>query len=264
MTTTNEPVEHANLAAALAAFQRNPPKIAKSATADVHSAKGSYKYSYAPLDMVVEAVLPLLAAQGLAWTAVQDTDASNVIWLRQSLIHAASGERIDGSTPVGRVGDRWQDIGSGESYARRYFLIGVIGVAPGGDDDDAASGATAGVRQAPEPVKQYLPVGLYDLASVDSRKAAESMFYVARGAGHLGLYVQTPNGDEVMFGDWLRAVGARYKDAEQDQRVDRSTGEVPLTEDERAAEAERAAVEAHERELDEMERAAQAGTGVEK
>jgi hypothetical protein len=141
--------------------------------------------------------------------------------------------------PIGGKGDKWQDIGSAETYARRYCLVALTGVAPGGDDNDGAN-ANAG-RQASAPeVRQYLPAGLYDLGSLTTRKEAETMFYTARGAGHLGLYVQMPDGSEILFGDWLRATGGNLPEvAPEDQ--------VKVEADAEAAEA--AAVAAHEAEV---------------
>ncbi|QGJ88905.1 ERF family ssDNA binding protein [Microbacterium phage Teamocil] len=249
--TDVDPSNYPNLATALAAFQAHIPAVRKGNTAKVEGSRGSYSYDYADLADVTDVALPALAAVGLAWITRPDTSEDGTIEMHYSLVHAATGESIEGSVAVGRKGDRWQDLGSALTYARRYMLVSVTGIAPGGDDNDGQD-ARAGAAPVAEPVKQYLPVGLYDLSEVKTRKAAESMFYVARGAGHLGLYVQTPSGDEVMFGDWLRATGAKYPEVEpedESQDADAATGEVEMTDEEKAEAAERAAIEAHEAEL---------------
>jgi len=240
-----------NLASALAGFHEHLPSVRKGNTAKVEGTRGSYSYDYADLADVSDAILPALANVGLTWLTRPDTGEDGTINLHYSLIHGASGESIAGAVAVGRKGDRWQDLGSALTYARRYMLVSVTGVAPGGDDNDGAD-ARAGAAPAAAPAKQYLPVGLYDLAAVKSRKAAEQMFYIARGAGHLGLYVQTPSGDEVMFGDWLRATGSAYPEVEPEDepkaeaQADPQTGEVEQTDEEKA---EAAAIAAHEAEL---------------
>uniref|UniRef100_A0AAU7J818 Erf-like ssDNA annealing protein n=2 Tax=unclassified bacterial viruses TaxID=12333 RepID=A0AAU7J818_9VIRU len=257
MSDQNPPTTHEGIYSALAAFQAHIPAVRKGNTAKVEGQRGSYSYDYADLSDVTDVALPALAKVGLAWVTRPDTADDGTIEMHYALVHGASGERIEGSVAVGRKGDRWQDLGSALTYARRYMLVSVTGIAPGGDDNDGKD-ARAGSAPAAQESRQYLPAGLYDLAGVNSRKAAESMFYIARGAGHLGLYVQTPSGDEVLFGDWLRAVGARYPEVgeeSQDTQADQSTGEVPMTDDEKAEAAERAAIEAHERELAEQERA---------
>lgn len=243
-----------NLASALAAFHLHLPTVAKGNTAKVEGSRGSYSYDYADLQVVSAAILPALANVGLTWHTRPDTADDGTIELHYALTHADSGESIEGSVAVGRKGDRWQDLGSALTYARRYMLVSVTGVAPGGDDNDGQD-ARAGAAPQQEAPKQYLPVGLYDLSKVKSRKAAEEMFYIARGAGHLGLYVQTPNGDELFFGDWLRVTGAQYPEVEPEDepkaeaQADASTGEVEMTDEEKAEAAERAAIEAHEAEL---------------
>ncbi|AWY06059.1 ERF family ssDNA binding protein [Microbacterium phage RobsFeet] len=253
-----EPTLYPNLASALAAFHEHLPTVAKGNTAKVEGSRGSYSYDYADLKDVSAAILPALANVGLTWITRPDTGDDGTINLHYSLIHGATGESIEGTVAVGRKGDRWQDLGGALTYARRYMLVSVTGVAPGGDDNDGQD-ARAGSAPQQEAPKQYLPVGLYDLTSIRSRKDAERMFYVARGAGHLGLYVETPNGDEVVFGNWLRATGAQYPEVEPEDepkaeaQADASTGEVEMTDDEKAEAAERAAIEAHEVALAEAE-----------
>lgn len=230
-----------SLAHALADFHLHLPTVAKGNTAKVDSNKGSYSYDYADLKDVSAAILPALANVGLAWITRPDTAADGTIELHYQLIHADSGQTIEGAVAVGRKGDRWQDLGSALTYARRYMLVSVTGVAPGGDDNDGQD-ARAGSAPVPEPIKQYLPIGLYDLSKVNSRKSAEDMFYVARGAGHLGLYVETPSGDEVMFGNWLRAIGASFPEVEAEDEPKAEADADPEA-------AEAAAIAAHEAEV---------------
>lgn len=259
--TETAPATYEGLYSALAAFQATIPAVRKGNTARVEGNKGSYSYDYADLADVTDVALPALAKVGLAWVTRPDTAEDGTINLHYALVHGATGEKIEGSVAVGKRGDRWQDLGSALTYARRYMLVSVTGIAPGGDDNDGADAraGSAPVREAP---KQYLPVGLYDLSEVKTRKAAESMFYVARGAGHLGLYVQTPNGDEVMFGDWLRATGAKYPEVEpEDEPAAEAQADAPKGRDvdseadaAEAAEAAEAAIEAHEAELAKADR----------
>ena len=229
-----------SLAHALADFQLHLPTVAKGNTAKVEGSRGSYSYDYADLKDVSAAILPALANVGLVWVTRPDTADDGTIEMHYQLIHADSGESIEGAVAVGRKGDRWQDLGSALTYARRYMLVSVTGVAPGGDDNDGQD-ARAGVAPQQEAPKQYLPVGLYDLTKITSKKAAADMFYVARGAGHLGLYVQTPNGDELFFGDWLRVKGSEFPDVEPEDQ--------PKAEALDADAAEAAAIAQHEAEL---------------
>lgn len=124
------------IAAALAVFQSNIPQIVKDSEVDA----GRMKYKFAPLEKLVPIILPLLAAQEIAFTAVPDWTELG-FGLRAALIHS-SGEKIEGFYPLGSPTNPAQAIGSAISYARRYALLSLTGVAPAGEDDDGAT-ATA-------------------------------------------------------------------------------------------------------------------------
>jgi hypothetical protein len=125
------------IAAALAAFQAEIPAITKDGSADA----GKYSYTYATLDKLVGILLPLLAAQEIAFTAVPDWNQLG-FGLKTALIHS-SGEKIEGFYPLGNPNNPAQAIGSAISYARRYALLALTGVAPAGEDDDGAAANTA-------------------------------------------------------------------------------------------------------------------------
>lgn len=140
--------KYPNLASALAAFQADIPKISKSSTADA----GSYKYKYTPLDKLVAEVLPKLSAVGLAYTAAPHVDESGEFVLKAQLVHE-SGEVFGGNYPLGKSTAPAQSIGSVISYARRYALLSLTGVAPDDEDDDGAAGqeAAGSTRKAAAP-----------------------------------------------------------------------------------------------------------------
>lgn len=131
------PTPQGNIAKALAEFQKNIPVITKDSTADA----GKYTYGYAALDKIVPIVLPLLAAQGIAYTAVPDWTAQG-FGLRAALVHE-SGEKFEGFYPLGSPTNPAQAIGSAISYARRYALLSLTGIAPVGEDDDGAAAQAA-------------------------------------------------------------------------------------------------------------------------
>lgn len=213
-TATTEPVVYPTLIAALAAFQKNLPSVRKNQTADVQGREGrrGYSYDYADLTDVSEAVLPALAEVGLAFHTGPDLVDGQVV-LKWELAHAHSTDTRTGILPVGRAGSNWQDMGGAITYARRYALTAATGVAPGGDDNDAASNVAAGNRPTAtqKPVDRpaavdYLPEGLYNLGTIASKEDAEKMYYTARRAGHLNLMLQA-EGVDMAFGDWLRRTG---------------------------------------------------------
>ncbi len=136
-----------NLAAALAAFQAELPRIGKDNTAQVKSDKGSYSYRYADLTEVSAVILPLLARYGMAWMTLPTLNEAGVFVLRYTLSHV-SGDRHSGDYPLPSPSASPQMLGSAITYARRYALCAATGVAPGGDDDGAAA---AQERQVERP-----------------------------------------------------------------------------------------------------------------
>ncbi|UCR89276.1 ERF family protein [Mycetocola spongiae] len=140
--------KHPTLAAALAAFQVHLPRVAKDNTARVVTKeKGSYTYDYADLTDITDVALPLLAEQGLAWTTMP-TMFEGAFVLIYTLRHE-SGETIEGIYPLPGGSTPAQQLGGAITYARRYALCAVTGIAPGGDDDDAGTEPAAGPMPAP-------------------------------------------------------------------------------------------------------------------
>lgn len=130
------------LAAALALVQADlPPIIAREVakvTGETKQGKPvSYSYKYAGLATVAATILPLLGKHGLSFTTLP-TMISGRFVLRYELLHA-SGQRIGGIYPLNEDIRSPQAMGSQITYARRYTLCAVTGVAPEDDDDAAAA-----------------------------------------------------------------------------------------------------------------------------
>ena len=121
-----------NLAAALAELQKQLPTIEKHQTANA----GQYQYDYADLADVSGPLLPLLGAVGLSWMCRPTINAAGDFVLAYKLLHT-SGDSEEGEYPLPKSGGP-QQIGAAITYARRYALCAVTGVAPKGDDNDAA------------------------------------------------------------------------------------------------------------------------------
>jgi hypothetical protein len=145
MNETNEaPVTIAastpKLNAALAKVQCELPRITKDEKADIKGEKNgrpfSIKYNFADLTAISDAVLPLLGRNGLAFSS-RPTLVDGKFVLVYNLLHE-SGEQLDGIFPLASSG-KPQDLGGLITYYRRYALCAVTGVAPGGEDNDAAT-----------------------------------------------------------------------------------------------------------------------------
>ena len=123
-----------NLAAALAKVQAKLPTLERDRTVTVETKRGEpYSYSYVTLAKLSEIVLPLLAEHGLAFTAMPGMGSDGKMCVRYSLLHE-SGESLTGEFPLSGEGGI-QMIGGRITYARRYCLAAVVGVAADEDDE---------------------------------------------------------------------------------------------------------------------------------
>lgn len=142
------------IAAAVVAAQgelANPPK-----SKTVHA--GAKRYSFAPLPEIIDAVRPVLAKHKLA---VLQLVRGGVLETR--LMHA-SGEWIGAVYALPAIGDS-QSMGSAITYARRYCLCAILGIA--GDEDEDGQAA----------------VEAEDAELVQRRKEAEARLQVKAAAG---------------------------------------------------------------------------------
>lgn len=131
------------IAAAFCAAQAQMPDIAKSRTAKVDTkAGGSYTYKYADLSDLLEAVRPLLAANGL-FVSQDCIRRASMIDVYTTIGHK-SGEYVDFGPMSFDAGGTPQAAGSAVTYARRYALLAALGMATEDDDGQAAA-------QAPKP-----------------------------------------------------------------------------------------------------------------
>lgn len=99
-----------------------------------------FKSKYADLASCWDACRKQLTENGL--TVIQTTDVlapdyGNVVVVRTTLAHT-SGQWISGLLPVKAKDDGPQAQGSGITYARRYALAAIVGLAQIDDDAEAA------------------------------------------------------------------------------------------------------------------------------
>lgn len=97
-----------------------------------------FKSKYADLASVSDACRNELASNGLAVTQLPEMKDGKLV-LSYVLMHS-SGEWICGELEMNPVKNDPQGIGSAITYARRYTLAGIAGIATEDDDGNAASG----------------------------------------------------------------------------------------------------------------------------
>lgn len=141
---TSEQIDQ--LATALAAAVRAMKPIPKAETGQI----GSRQYKYADLATVIEAVRKPLADAGLV--VVQTPEVNGAGFVLVTRLQHVSGQWLEASYPLPTdVGS--QELGSALTYARRYSLCAVLGVAAEDDDDGALASVPAPRREsAPGPL----------------------------------------------------------------------------------------------------------------
>ena len=108
-----------------------------------------FKNNYASLDAIIEATRPALAANGLAFTQVLDDE-----FLVTTLWHS-SGDSIISRYHLSPMADP-QKFGSQLTYARRYSLSAILGVAA--DEDDDGNASAQAVVQPQQPRANLAPL----------------------------------------------------------------------------------------------------------
>lgn len=93
-----------------------------------------FKSHYADLAAIRDAVVPALAKQGIALTQTMDFLPDNSFVLVTTLTHS-TGQFIDSYYPLPNDPSKPQIMGAALTYARRYSLASICGIAAEDDDD---------------------------------------------------------------------------------------------------------------------------------
>lgn len=152
MTMQSETI--GKLAEALAKAQAVIENPAKNREVEVRmKTGGSYKFSYTTLDEILRTVRDPLTSNGLWFVQGLALSDDGKYRLMTRLLHS-SGEWIESETPL-FVGEQSnQAFGSAVTYAKRYALSAMLGIAAD-EDDDANSADGHGVTgKADKPGKE--------------------------------------------------------------------------------------------------------------
>lgn len=231
------------LAAALAKFQGAVGAIHKSKTAKIDSRdpnKKGFVYKYADLASIAEAAYPLLAENGLSFTASPTMGELGFV-LEYALLHE-SGESQRGTWPLpDPLKVDIKQIGIAITYARRYCFSAVTGIVT--EEDTDTQGAPAPQQEQvgrPRPRKQDVP----NYGPDDPRTNQQSNKIFAM-LGELGMEYKSEEGKAevlALFGGWLDKQLESTKDLtireankvidnlqiiiDTEPKVDHNTGEV--------------------------------------
>ena len=104
----------------------------------------AFRSKYAPLDAVLEAVLPALSAEGLSISSGLVEEDGN--WrVLTTLSHVGGGWRVS-RFPIGDLAP--QKVGSALTYSMRYGVSALLSLAA--EEDDDGNPATPGKAWAPK------------------------------------------------------------------------------------------------------------------
>src|ERR1044071_236221 len=149
----------ATLAAALAKAQIELTNPEKSLVASIRSPfprETDRTFRYAPLSSGLDIVRKSLGRHEIATIQVTDIDKEAGLLRLTTILAHSSGEWISSDWPVCQISDigSAQRVGAALTYARRYALFTLVGIA-GEDDLDAPDLNPAPNLAAPTPQASY-------------------------------------------------------------------------------------------------------------
>jgi hypothetical protein len=163
-----------------------------------------FRASYADLASGINAIRAPLAKNGLAYSQATRLDGE-VLMVDTRLSHV-SGQWFESEFPACRFPAKPQEVGSALTYARRYALFSLVGIA--GEDDD---GEAANKSETPARVRNSKPE---DASAKWSRETA-SMFIealkMAKNIVDLSAWKEQ-NGETVrkLFPEDVKSVSSAY------------------------------------------------------
>lgn len=209
--------------AALAKAQARFHNIGKDRDVEVKSEKGRYTFRYATLAAMWDVIRAPLAEAGLAVVQLPTIDlVKGVIDVETQLLHA-SGESIVGHFMLPLADKAPQKVGSVVSYARRYALASMLGLASEDetdvDDDSRTPARQAESQQAPRP--QASPPAAK--AAGPSALQVRTMFVEADSEAALKKAAAVASKNKARFtADEYRGLLAAYKQREAELKGEAS------------------------------------------
>ena len=162
---------------AMAEFQRKCPPIFKTKEARIATRTGgTYAYSYAPLDEILRTIQPVMSELGLSIAWVGSKVENNTVYSSCRISHRLGHSEESGLFAMpfqndGRM-NAAQIVGSASTYAKRYSLLAILGMAPE-DDDDAQGTEPDAVRKAKD-LRERTGSGVMDTAAREPIDEAQS------------------------------------------------------------------------------------------
>jgi hypothetical protein len=187
---------------------------------------------YADLASVMAACMPALNKHGIA-VLQTTTDDENGFYVQTIFVHGETGETKESRLKLIIEKNNMQGLGSAITYARRYGLMGMAGIAPDDDDGNAAAAAppkqekaTPAPRISSAQMKKMLPVLDTELGDCFSTVALDRLEKAwTAGMDKDGWPNPSPDSDEYEF-----SFRRQVKDKFADRRREIELNATPLTE----------------------------------
>lgn len=168
--------KHKGLYSSLAAAQAEMGPALKDST------NPAFKSKYADLASVMAACMPALSKHGIA--VLQPAfDDENVRYIKTIFVHGDTGEVAECRVPLIVAKNDMQGYGSAVTYARRYGLMGMAGIAP--EDDDGNAAAKAPPKDEPKSTQKR--------HEMTDQASADAVEYVAGAANLADLKARWDN-----------------------------------------------------------------------
>lgn len=168
--------EIGHLALAVAAVQRVVQPALKDKTAEA----GKFAYDYADLESVWATCREALSTNGLAVFQPPAAEGARVV-LTTLLVHGESGQWMRSELEMIAQGGNAQAIGSAISYARRYSLMGMLGLVAKDEDDDGQKSQERPAPTTRAPVEAPRPL-TYDeiVAKLEEASSTKTVMAVVK------------------------------------------------------------------------------------
>jgi len=175
-TTWDHP-ELPKLAAKVAKLRTQVGGYVKKEKADIPTKSGGkFSYDYADINGILAAIDPLLEEVGLCLVQPVIGDVQHTI-----LIDVESGAMLDSFLELASARLQPQDVGSKQTYLRRYTLVGLLGLKAFDDDSLSAHQASRG----PTPAEKEKAEGRAHIVDAKGEPYFEAMIAKLIGDGLL-------------------------------------------------------------------------------
>lgn len=163
-----EQSNYKSLYAALAAAQGEMGKALKD------SNNPHFKSKYADLASVMDACMPALSKHGIAVLQPPYDDETGR-YIKTIFVYGETGEQIECRVPLIIAKNDMQGYGSASTYARRYGLMSMAGIAPEDDDGNAAAAAAPKKASSAHMKRELLELDA-DLADTHSEAGLTALW----------------------------------------------------------------------------------------